>query len=73
MSSLDECVSYMPKVLTAGDITTDQKAAIVSVFRILKKTDFNVAVGIAWASWSSASSVGSSQQTFGMMARRLGI
>jgi hypothetical protein len=47
MSSLDECVSCMPKMLAAGDITTDQKAAIVAVLRILKQTDFNVAVGIA--------------------------
>jgi hypothetical protein len=47
INSLDECVQHMPTVLAGGDPTTDRSAAIVAVLRILKQTDFNVAVGIA--------------------------
>jgi hypothetical protein len=51
MTSLDDVLVCMPDVIAGGDGTappnTEHKVAIVAALRILRQTDFNVAVGIA--------------------------
>jgi len=51
MTSLDDVLGCMSDVIAGGDATalpnTEHRAAIVAALRILRQTDFNVAVGIA--------------------------
>jgi hypothetical protein len=48
MTSLDDVLTCMPEVIAGADApNTEHRAATVAALRILRQTDFNVAVGIA--------------------------